>query len=159
MAKEATAPNFGAILDKPASAVERPRPFPVGSYTCIVRGLPRMDKSSKKGTEFVEFNLVPQSAGDDVDPDELKAFLTKADGSKAKLVDKTIKATYYLTDDSLWRLKDFLGHLGFDMDGDSTLRAAISESQGQKVIVNMRHEPSDDGKTMYAKVKDTAPAE
>ncbi len=85
MAQTQTSPNFGALLDKPASDVERPKPLPQGSYHCIVKGLPRFDKSSKKFTEFVEFTLQPTSAGEDVDEEDLEAM--------GGIANKTIRAT------------------------------------------------------------------
>ena len=59
MAKPATqtVPDFGALLDTPASDVERPKPLPQGSYTAVTVGLPRPDKSAKKQTEFLEWTL------------------------------------------------------------------------------------------------------
>ncbi len=107
MAKPATAakaPSFGALLDKAPSEVERPKPLPQGSYITVLQGLPRQDKSAKKQTEFYEFTHKLLSAGEDVDEDELKAM--------GGVADKTIKNTYYITEGSLWRLKDFLGHFG-----------------------------------------------
>src|SRR5712664_4063770 len=113
MAQTAQTPaNFNDILDRPSSDVERPKTLPAGSYTCIVKGLPRHDKSTKKQTPFVEFTLAVQSAGEDVDEEDLKAWMTKPDGSSRALTDATIRATYYTTEDSLYRLKDFLDHCG-----------------------------------------------
>src|SRR4051812_25646574 len=98
------AQSFGAILDRAPTEVDRPKPLPQGSYTCIVKGTPRFDKSSKKQTEFVEFTLAVQAAGEDVDEDSLKEWMTKSDGTARRLQDATIRATYYITEDALWRL-------------------------------------------------------
>ena len=68
------APNFGALLDKPASEIERPKPLPQGGYICTVKGLPKFDKSSKKQTEFVEFTLQPVEAMEDVDQEALASM-------------------------------------------------------------------------------------
>jgi len=143
-------PNFGIILDKPATDVERPKPLPQGSYTCVVKGLPRYDKSSKKQTEFVEFTLKPLSAGEDVDEDDLKAM--------GGFENKTIRATYYLTEESVFRLKDFLIHCGIDEDGQ-TLRQMIDQTPGCQVIAFIKHRASDDGQSIFAELAKTAPAE
>jgi len=149
MAQTQTSPNFGALLDKPASDVERPKPLPQGSYHCIVKGLPRFDKSSKKFTEFVEFTLQPTSAGEDVDEEDLEAM--------GGIANKTIRATYYITEDALWRLKDFLGHCGIEEDG--SLRNMIDQTPNCEVIAFIKHRASEDGQSVFAELAKTAPAE
>lgn len=151
-------PNFGSILDRPSSEVEKPKPLPVGSYGCVVKGLPRFDKSSQKQTEFVEFLLQPISAGEDVDEEDLAAWMQKPDGTSRTLSDTSIRATYYLTEDSVWRLKEFLDHLGIE-EGDSSLRQRIDETPNCSVIAYIRHEASQDGTSIFAKLAKTAPAE
>ncbi len=149
MAQTQTSPNFGALLDKPASDVERPKPLPQGSYHCIVKGLPRFDKSSKKFTEFVEFTLQPTSAGEDVDEEDLEAM--------GGIANKTIRATYYITEDALWRLKDFLGHCGIEEDG--SLRNMIDQTPNCEVIAFIKHRASEDGQAVFAELAKTAPVE
>lgn len=165
MAKAATATaSFKSILDRPATAVERPKPLPVGTYLCIVKGEPKFDKSSKKGTDYVEFTLIPQSAavGEDgenldVDADDLKDALTKKNGEKVALNTKTIRATYYLTEDALYRLKEFLTHLGFDTDDDSVdMSRMVHEAAGCQVYATLKHRTSEDGKATFAELAGTA---
>lgn len=144
------APNFGALLDKPSTEIERPKPLPQGTYTTVVKGLPKFDKSSKKQTEFVEFTLQPLAVHEDVDPDDLEAM--------GGFVNKTIRATYYITEDALWRLKEFLGHLGIE-EGDKSLRQMIEEAPGRQVLAFLKHEASNDGESIYATVGKTAPVE
>ncbi len=149
MSQTQTTPNFGALLDKPASDVERPKPLPQGSYHCIVKGLPRFDKSSKKFTEFVEFTLQPTAAGEDVDEEDLEAM--------GGIANKTIRATYYITEDALWRLKDFLGHCGIEEDG--SLRNMIDQTPNCEVIAFIKHRASEDGQSVFAELAKTAPVE
>jgi len=149
MAQTQTSPNFGALLDKPASDVERPKPLPQGSYHCIVKGLPRFDKYSKKFTEFVEFTLQPTAAGEDVDEEDLAAM--------GGIANKTIRATYYITEDALWRLKDFLSHCGIEEDG--SLRNMIDQTPNCEVIAFIKHRASEDGQSVFAELAKTAPVE
>lgn len=149
--------TFTSILDKPATEVDRPKPLPVGTYVCVVNGLPKFDKA-KTGTEYVEFQLKPLQPVDDVDDEALMSALTRGDGSSKALSDYTIRATYYLTEDSVWRLKKFLEDLGIDSEGKS-LRHMIDEAPGRQVAANLRHEASQDGQAIFARLKDTAPIE
>lgn len=150
--------TFASILDQQSTEVERPKPLPVGTYICVVNGLPRFDKSSKKQTEFVEFNLRPLQAMDDVDDEALTTALTRGNGSSKALQDMTIRATYYLTEDAIWRLKKFLDDCGIDEEG-LTLRQRIDQSSGRQVAANLRHEASEDGQAIFARLKDTAAVE
>lgn len=153
-------PNYASLLDKPASLDDRPKTQPQGSFLCILKGLPRYDKSSKKQTDFVEFTAQVLQAGPDVDEDDLEAWLTKADGSKVAINDKTIKLTYYLTEGSIFMLNDFLDHCGIDdADGTKSRRERIDETPNAEVVVFMRHEARQDGQGVQARVAKTAPAE
>lgn len=152
MAKTATKPaTFSSVLDMPASDIERPKPAPVGSYICVVQGQPRIDKSAKKQTEYSEFTLKPLEPLDDVDTDALEAW--------GGIKDKTFKVTFYHTENSIYRLKEFLEHLGIDMGEDESLRQAMAEAPGKQVIAHIIHEASQDGETVYAKVKNTTAVE
>ena len=145
MAKAAQAPNFGSILDRAPSEIEKPKPLPQGSYITQIVGQPRFDKSSKKQTEFVEFTHKLLSALDDVDEDELKAL--------GGVKDKVMKNTFYLTESAAWRLKEFLEHCGIE-EGDS-LREMIEETPGKQVGIFVGHEASQDGTSVFARVGKT----
>ncbi len=146
-------PNFSSILDRPASEVERPKPLPVGTYLTTIQGLPRYDKSSKKQTDFVEFSHQLVAAMDDVDPEELEAAggLTLKDGTA-----KSIKNTYYLTEDAGWRLRKFLEDCGFDFEEIESMREAVESTANREVYIQIRHEASQDGRSVYARIADTA---
>lgn len=150
--------SFASILDRPSTEIERPKPLPQGTYTCVVNGLPRYDQSTKKKTDFVEFQLKVLSAGDDVDEDDLKAWMMKPDGTSRTLADASIKATYYLTEEAAWRLKKFLEDIG-TTDEDGSMRQRIEQAPGRQVIAFVRHGASNDGQATYAELGSTAPAE
>lgn len=143
--------QFESILDKPASEIERPKPLPQGTYVCTVKGLPRFDKSSKKQTPFVEFTLQPIEAGEDVDEDNLKAM----GGFK----NKTIRATYYETEDAIWRLKKFIEDCGVEIEDGASLRQLIEECPGKQVTAYVKHQASEDGQSVFAQLASTAPVE
>lgn len=149
MSKQGT---FESILDRKSSDVEAPKPAPVGEYRVMVAGLPREDKSTKKQTPFIEFTLKFIEALDSVDEDALEEWL-----GKDKITDRTIRHTLYLTEASLFRLVKFLDHLDAG-DEDMTLSQRIAESPNKEVIITIRHEPSEDGETMFARIGSTAKA-
>lgn len=144
------APNFGALLEAAPSEVNRPKPLPVGGYLCIVQGLPKYDKSSKKGTEYTEFTLKPIEALEDVDKEALEEM--------GGLGDKTLRVTFYLTEDAIYRLDEFHEHLGIELDPKVTRRQRNEEAPGKEVIAYVRHESSQDGQNTFARVGATAVA-
>lgn len=149
-------PSFAPILDRAPTDIEPPKVLPVGSYSWIIRGVPRFDKSAQKKTDFVEFTVVPQAALDDVDQETLTEALTKKNGEKVALESKSQRLTYYLTEDAIYRLKDFLKHCGFDVDdADASLRQMINESPNRTFGGYVSHKPSDDGERMYANITKT----
>ena len=145
MAKAAQALNFGSILDRAPSEIEKPKPLPQGSYITQIVGQPRFDKSTKKQTEYVEFTHKLLAAQEDVDEDELKAL--------GGVKDKVMKNTFYLTEGAAWRLKEFLEHCGID-EADS-LREMIEETPGKQVGIFINHEASQDGTSVFARVGKT----
>ena len=161
-----TQPSFASVLDAPSNEIDRTvKQLPVGTYVAMVQGLPRIDKSSKKQTEFSEYTMKILEAKDDVDEDDLDAYLTNKDGTKRTLQDATIKATFYHTENSIGRLLTFLDHLdGISKrdDADSieaTPRQRMSEVAGKQCCIHVKHEPWQSGEGVSARVDSTAPVE
>jgi len=144
------------ILKAKPTEVERPKALPVGTYHCMVKGHPEQGESTQKKTPFVRFMLQPMAIGGDVDQQALTEALTKKDGSEASLTDKTIRATYYITPDSIWRLQAFLEHLGFELDGKQSMEQMIAESNGRQCLATLKHTLSDDGNSTFAELASTA---
>ena len=151
--------DFKSILDMPASEVERPKPLPQGTYQCVVDGPHREGKSSQKGTDFVEFSLKPMAALGDVDEEALATALTSKDGSVKALSDKRIRATFYITPDSTFRLTDFLEKdLQIDLE-DKSVGQALSEAPNREVLAYLKHVPTNDGTGFFAQLGRTAPVQ
>jgi hypothetical protein len=151
MAKAATQQkSFTSILDRAPSEIEKPKPLPVGSYITQLVGQPRIDKSAKKQTEFREFTHKILSAGEDVDEDELAEYL-----GDRKITEMTMKNTYYITEASVWRLKEFLEHCGIDLDAVESLNEALDETPGKQVGIFVNHEPAQDGSSFFARINKT----
>jgi hypothetical protein len=146
----ANSPNFSSILDEAPSEVDRPKPLPVGTYTCIV-GTPAYDKSSKKGTPYVQFILRPIAAESDVDEGELSEM--------GGFENKTIRATYYLTEDAVYRLDEFHEHCGVDLSDEASRRTRNDEVVNAQVRAVVKHRTSDDGTQIFAELARTLPAD
>lgn len=155
-------PQFSSVLDQPSNLVDRvSKQLPVGSYTAVVSGPPKIDKSTKKGTEYSEYTMKILEAGEDVDEAELDEFLTKADGTKKRLQDCTIRATFWHTDEALGRLARFLDHLDGLSPEDAAqetkkLKQRVDESVGKTCIIHVKHEPWQSGEAVSARVASTS---
>ena len=127
--------DFNAILNKKANEVEAPVALPVGSYLLTVVAY-SFGTSQKQQAPFVKFEFQPVSAGEDVDQEAL---------AKVKnLNERKVNATFYITEESLFRIKDFLGKCGLDVEGESTLSELIPTSIGCQVIGIMKAELAND---------------
>ncbi len=169
MAKSATRtaePTFASVLDMPSSGIERvAKPLPVGSYLAVVQGQPKIDKSSKKQTEYSEYTMKILEPLDDVDEDALEEYLTGMDGTtKKRLTDCTIRNTYYHTENSIGRLATFFDHLdGITPDKasdvDASLRQRMGETAGKQCVIHIKHEAFQSGEGVRAVVASTSIAE
>lgn len=149
--------NMQDILNKPMSAIEAPKPIPAGTYLGVIDGNPEFIKSAKKQTDGCVFSVKLVQPQGDVDQASLQTSLQKADGTMKSLTDVKVKVTQWLTEDSLWRVKQFLEeHLG--ISPGLSLGEAIPQAMGKQVLVTIKHRPSDDGQNLYMEVAGTAKA-
>jgi hypothetical protein len=152
-------PSFTDILDTPSQDVARPKPQPVGTYKCVVKGNYSEGKAPNKGTEYSEWTLGVLEAEEDVDEEALTEFLTQSNGEVARITDKTLRLRMWHTDGALWRLKEFLNHLGIpeeDDDGNPlSLRERMQFAPNSQVGVHVKHRPSSDGESMFAEIDRT----
>lgn len=153
------APNFEDILDRPIGQTERPKPLPVGPYYWAVKGPGEHGESAKKQTPQIVFTCVCLGPVNDkaVDEEQLETWLTNADGSRKKLTDVEMKLTFYKVDSVLWRLQQFLEHLGFNPKGEESYNQLLAEVPGKEFIGTIKHQLAASGGGSYAVIDSTAP--
>jgi len=144
-------PNFSSILDEAPTEIDRPKPLPVGTYLCTVVGSPVYDKSTKKGTPYVQFTLKPIAAEDDIDAEEL--------ADMGGFENKTIRATYYTTEEAIYRLDEFHEHCGIDLTEPASRRSRNDDVVNAQVRAVIKHRTSDDGTQLYAELARTLAAD
>jgi hypothetical protein len=146
----ATAPNFASILDESPTEVSAPQPAPQGTYVFVV-GNPRYDKSTVKGTDFVDFPVRAIAAESDVDEAELE----EAGGLDAI----NLRAIFYLTEDAVYRLDEFHSHCGIDLEDGASRRSRNDAVVNAEVRGFVKHEPSKDGTRIFARFNRSLPME
>lgn len=146
-------PNFSSILDMPSNEIRFPK-LPVGSYVGIVKGMGEYKKSAKKQTPFLEYQVQlvepvkDENGNSTVDEDELEAF--------GPLGEKTVPMTFwYESEGGKNRLITFFENCGLETHGES-IRVLNEQTPGCTIIVEIKHEPSADSQSIYARIDGTA---
>lgn len=135
--------DFRTLLSKSTDTIERPKPLPQGTYYGTI-SRHEFGESSNKRTPYVRFHLQLTGPSDDIDPDMMEGI----DCTK-----KTLRRDFYLTEDALYRLKDFMESLGIETAGRS-LGEVIPETTGMPVMISVTQRNSQDGKEVYNDVGD-----
>lgn len=120
--------SFADILNKPVQSAEKPRPVPPGSYMLRIKGR-EIGESQQKKTPFVRFFYTIEAPGPDVN-------MAQLDG--VDLTKKTLRDDFYLTDDALYRLREFLENaLGLNCSNESFGQVLV-KTDGLRVIGNVK---------------------
>lgn len=139
--------DFAALLNVNADDIQPPKPLPPGPYTFIVKSHD-FGESQQKKTPFVRFIVKPVAPGAGVDTSLLPEGWQE----------KEMRLDYYLTQDAMFRLKDFLEHLRLNISG-RTIASVIPETINQQFIGNVAHKISEkDKKSVFANIDSTAAA-
>lgn len=149
----ATEASFASVLDRPSQGIVRPPACPVGDYVWQITKMPKRDRSSKKKTEFVEFACKAIGVVDGtVDAAELEAF-----GGLAAI--KEHEKTFYMTEKSGYRLKEFLADdLKLEWDeANLSLWEVAQDTLNATFVGTIVHTPTDDNKGVYSEIGKTAP--
>lgn len=124
--------NFADILNRSTDTIEKPKPLPGGEYLLIINKY-SLGESQQKKTPYVRIEFSIGAPGADVD----QSLLQGIDLSK-----KGQKDDFYLTEDSLYRVVEFMTRdLGINGTG-RTLSQMLPEVVGKQVIASIKQVPS-----------------
>ncbi len=124
--------DFAALLNKKTEDATRPPPLPAGDYLWAVGGY-KFGESDKKKTPFVEFEVTPLQASPEIDPAGLVGI---------ELAKRKRDLTFYLTDDALWRLREFLEKTLLINGTGRTFMQCLPETAGKQFIGTVDQQPS-----------------
>lgn len=131
------APNLAALLSADAGSVKRPVPFNDGTYYGAVKGF-QFVESDKKKTPGVEYEVELTHAAEGTD---LTGYDEDGEVVTLNPAGKRYKSTFWLTDNSLFMLKDFIKSCGIEVEGRS-FQELIPQVIGQPVICSITKSPS-----------------
>ena len=145
--------DFASILDLPLESIKEPALVPTGTYTAVL-GTFKLDKSKgEKQTPFVEYPVALIEPQGDVDQEQFDEF-----GGLAKLSKAKLRLTFYLTEDSLYRAKEFVERtLGLGEEEAPSLRIGLQAGVNASILVTVGHRPDQKTNKPRAEIVSTAP--
>lgn len=133
--------KFQEILKRRSGEAERPVPIPPGNYEFLITDY-EFDESRRKKTPFVRFDCRPVSAHDDVEQEDLPKNWNE----------KTIRHTFYMTDDALYRLDEFLSEvLKIELSGRE-YSETIPEAVNLSFVGEITHSMPEGNNPPYANI-------
>lgn len=131
-------PDFTQLIrGKAVGDAKRPPRLPMGDYQGVVKSYEYGD-SNKNKTPYVRFHLIPTAfpadcppAWPQVDKDGTTTQVSQSDFDLSK---RQMRRDFYLTEDALWRLDEFLKSM--NLSGD--LESAIPQTVGGSVVIEVQ---------------------
>lgn len=131
------ATDFRNLLATKPETVEKPQPLPPGTYFALIKAWEPTESSQKKTPGVkIQFQLVSPDA--DVDMDQLEQV-----GGQTAVAKRKISTTFWLTEDSTFRLREFLEiACKLDISGRS-FAELLPETVNQSVRLAVKHRVTD----------------
>ena len=131
--------DFSALLRKPAGQAKKPPALPAGDFPGLIKSH-EVGDSNKNKTPYVRFMV--QLTGW---PADAPAEWKDADGNTVQQADfdlskRQMRRDFYLTDDALWRLDEFLRSCGVVLadDGSTPYEEALPQTVGAPVVAEVQ---------------------
>jgi len=122
--------DFTSLLKKPAGEAKKPPALDAGDYPAVIKSYELGDQNKNK-TPYVRFQVGLTGWPDGAEPQ------TNASGEVIDLAAKQLRRDYYLTEDALWRLDDFLRAIGIEPEG-RTYDEVLPETVGTQVTAEVQ---------------------
>ena len=133
-------PDFSTLLKKPAGEAKKPPTLPAFDYYGIIKSYEVGDNNRNK-TPYVRLQIAltqwPDNMPDDWSVSDAEGKMityTKADVDLSK---RQMRRDFYLTEDALWRLDEFIRSCGIDPRGRD-YEEIIPELVGQPITVEVQ---------------------
>lgn len=120
--------DFTSLLRKPAGEAKKPAALDAADYPAIIKSFEVGDNNKNK-TPYVRFHVTPTGWPGDPQLGE--------DGKPIDLSKRNLRRDYFLTEDALWRLDEFISALGIDMSGRS-YEEVLPELVGTQVTAEVQ---------------------
>lgn len=140
------ATDFSTLLDIDSDSIKRPPIKPPGTYHATISHT-SFGKSAQKGTPFCRLHFVGVSPGEDIDPD----MCADSDGVPIDFSKWKPTFDFYLTPDSLYRIKEFMDELR--IPGGRKLSERIPEMRNLPVLLTVSMKSNENGDGFFNRVE------
>lgn len=120
--------DFSQLLRKQAGEAKRPKPLPIGDYEAMIRSH-EVGDNNRNRTPYVRLGLVMTNWPATIGPDEQ---------GEIDLSKRTLRKDFYLTEESMWRLDNFIRSCGID-PASRTYEEILPMLVGQPVTAQIQH--------------------
>jgi len=127
--------DFKSLLNTSTGSMVPPPMVPVGTYQAMF-GQYKLSKAKNEAqTPFAEFPVTLTAAEGDVDSEQFAEF-----GGQAQLAKAKLRHTFYLTEDALFRVRDFVTNtLEISEDDAPTLGDCLMSIVNRTALVTISH--------------------
>lgn len=137
------APDFTQLLKTNLDTVKRPPTLPAGTFHGRITKY-EFGESKEKKTPYVRFHVQLLSPGADIASEDMQ----DADGTPIDISKRQLRQDFFLTQDSMYRIKEFMESCGISTSGRS-LDITIPELLNAPVLVGVVQSNSRDGSEIY----------
>lgn len=124
-------PDFSKLLNAPAGEAKKPEPLLAGNYPGVIKSF-EMGDNNKNKTAYVRFHLGLTGWPEGQDPQ------TMPSGEPMDLTKRgQLRKDFYVTEDALWRLDEFLREMGVNLAG-RPYAEVLPETVGASVLVEVQ---------------------
>ena len=126
--------DLSHLLRRPAGQATKPAALPIGDYQGIIKSFEYGDQNQNK-TPYVRFQLGLMEWPQNISDDE-KTQPGPSGPVPVELSKRSLRRDFFLTDDALWRLDDFLKSCG--KEGGANYEELIPTLVGERVVVEVQ---------------------
>lgn len=120
--------DFSSLLRKPAGEAKKPPALPIGDYPAVIKSFELGDQNKNK-TPYVRFHVGLLGWAESIPESER---IAEVDFSK-----KQMRRDFFLTEDSLYRLDEFLRSVGVRMEGRN-YEEVLPDAIGANVLAEVQ---------------------
>lgn len=149
-AKDQKMVDFSKLLAKKTSEVKRPPTLPAGLYPGVIKGY-KFGESAKKKTPFVQFQVALTGWPEETDDED-----RFHDGKPIDLSKKNMGSDFYLSDEALFILSEFLTAL---FPGDERgMEELVPAAVGSYVLADVSNRLNEERGDFFNRIEKIAPA-
>lgn len=128
-----------AALKRPSGQALKPKVLEPADYPGIVKSWEAGDANKNK-TPYVRFHLAPTGWPDAIAEEDRTQALPDGTTKPIELAKRQMRRDFYLTDEAMWRLDEFLRTMGIEGIGQRSYEECLPESIGKSITMEVQQQ-------------------